>query len=129
MIRKTTAYLVLLLLGFYLPAASMTVNVCLDTANPCEPESCCSSKLNSCEDPDPCCDDSDCCIIIHALPDGMEPQVIHAPDATSLPAPLVLADEFVLYPVRDLSRTALPNRAPPPPPGAPIRIALGVWRL
>ena len=129
MIRKATTYLLLFLLGLYLPAASMTVCVCLNAADPCETASCCSSTSDCGEDPDPCCGDSDCCITVPSLPDGMEPQLIHAPDPVALPAPLILEGEFVVFPARNFSRTALPNRAPPPPPGAPIRIALGVWRL
>jgi len=129
MIRKASAYVLLLLLGLYLPVASMTVCVCLEPVDPDGVEDCCGVAVDCCQDSDPCWGESECCILIPGLPNGMEPQLIHAPAPLSLPAPLILADEFVIFPKREFSRTALSNRAPPPPPGAPIRIALGVWRL
>jgi hypothetical protein len=132
MIRKATSYVLLLLLGLYLPAASMTVCVCMKSALD-EKQSCGAGVPACCEnheaDATPCCEDPDCCIVVPGLPDGMEPQLIHAPNPVSLPAPLFLADEFVALPARGLSLATLSYRAPPPPPGAPIRIALGVWRL
>lgn len=132
MIRKATAYVLLLLLGLYLPAASMTVCVCMEPTLD-EKESCCAEVPACCEDHEAdaksCCEDTDCCIVIPGLPDGMEPQLIHAPNPLSLPAPLILSEEFVVLPARKLSSATLSNPTPPPPPGAPIRIALGVWRL
>lgn len=129
MIRKATASVLLLLLGLYLPASSMTMCVCLNPAALDEKAGCCQTSLDCGEDADPCWGESDCCIVIPGLPDGMEPQLIQTPNPVSLPVPLILADEFVVRPVHEISRATLSNRAPPPLRGAPVRIAFGVWRL
>ncbi|MFC7337541.1 hypothetical protein ACFQY0_10165 [Haloferula chungangensis] len=132
MIRKATAYVLLLLLGLYLPAASMSVHLCVKPTSG-DDLSCVIAAPDCCEedhaDAKPCCEEQDCCIDLPSLPDGMEPQLIAAPAPVALPAPLLLADDFSLLPMREHWLATSSDRAPPLPPGAPIRIAHGVWRL
>jgi hypothetical protein len=131
MIRKATALALLLLFGLYLPAAAMPVCLCIGPAASIE-ESCCADAGSCCgdqgEDGKSCCGDPECCIVIAGIPDGMEPQPTQLPLPLSAPLPTVIPEAFV--PVPSLDSLVLTQRyETPPPPGDPIRIAFGVWRL
>lgn len=133
MIRKTTAFLLTILLGLYLPAAATSVCFCLGSGDQSKTAACCEELTTCCEEhqkkAQSCCEDPDCCLIIPALPDGMEPQLAQAPLPVSLPALIMVNEQLQPAPSIEAPRSLISHPAPPPPPGAPIRIAFGVWRL
>lgn len=133
MFRKATAIVLVLLLGLYLPAAATSACLCLEPVDQPGLESCCDQKPTCCGDSaandKSCCEDSTCCVVIPALPDGMEPLLTFAPLPVSLPAPAILACPLAAPPTPALAYEAVYPEASPPPPGAPSRIAFGVWRL
>ncbi|MGB6221457.1 hypothetical protein [Haloferula sp.] len=132
MIRKATSFLLLILLGLYLPAAATSVCLCLGPQTQA-PDACpCVASTSCCEETETgmssCCSDPDCCVVIPAMPDGMEPQLTLAPLPVAAPAPVSLHAELPPVPSSEL-RSPVSHRAPPPLRSAPIRIAYGVWRL
>ena len=131
MIRRVAALALLLLLGLYLPAAGMPVCLCIGTAASME-ESCCSEAGSCCEEPHSgcksCCGDPECCVVISGIPDGMEPQAAQLPMPLVAPLPIILQEEF-LVPNWTAVQPPLPLPRSLPPPGDPVRIAFGVWRL
>lgn len=131
MIRKATALALLLLLGLYLPAAGMPVCLCIGPSTSLE-EPCCGETMTCCETSadgqKSCCGDPDCCVVISGVPDGMEPQAAHVP--LPLSAPLLIATVTAFEPEALATlRIPSPSSRTAPPPGDPVRIAFGVWRL
>lgn len=131
MIRKVSALFMFLLFGLYLPAAVTPVCLCIGPSVVAE-DSCCHEEASCCTETADgariCCDDPECCLHIAGLPDGMEPQPTSLPHPLAAPLPVIVPHEFVVEPVptalipRDRFEAAAP-------PGDPVRIAFGVWRL
>lgn len=131
MIRKVTALALLLLFGLYLPAGAAPLCLCighdaLAEERCCEDsDSCCTDQAN---DADACCGDPECCLLVTGLREGMEPQTTQLPEPLSAPLPVVTFDALAIDPLPAVQ--TLPGLTEiPPPPGDPVRIAFGVWRL
>jgi len=131
MIRKATALALLFLLGLYMPAVALPACVCISPAASLEAscgtdaEACCDSHE---ADASSCCGDPECCIVVIELPDGIEPKASEIPGPLTAPLPVVSELEIEDVPRFDGHIERHPD-ATKAPPGAPIRIAYGVWRL